>query len=62
MQHLRTIQIIFGMKNLKSQINKFLIRTACFLGFHDLEDCDDCEGNVLYITTRCTRCGKIKNI
>jgi len=50
------------MKNLKSKINKFLIKAACFLGFHDLEDCDDCEGNVLYITMKCTRCGKIKNI
>jgi hypothetical protein len=38
-----------------------LVKLACFLGFHDWEDCDECESTSDYaIMQKCINCNKIR--
>ena len=39
---------------------KILKKLICFIGFHDLDDYDECEPiNNVAIMKKCKRCGKI---
>jgi len=41
---------------------KIIIKIFCFIGIHDLDDCDDCElFTDISIMKKCVHCGKIKD-